>query len=147
MSQEILDLIKDNVMNIITNNDSVPNEKKGQAIEATSQALFEGFKNNISLDNLSSLANLFSGEKNNLASNQFVNGVQNDVVSSLIQKVGLSKAVADTIAVAVVPMVIKAFSSKINDSSSFNLNSLIDLFSKGDNNSGGILGTLGKLFS
>lgn len=146
MLEGILDLIKDQAMGAITNNANVPADKKEAAVETTTDAIVDGIKNNISLDNITSLLG-FGGDSDS-SSNQMVSSIQTSVVSSLSEKVGLSKEVAGSIAATVVPALLQLLSKKSGDSNdSFSFESLLESFTGGSSqNGGGILGSLGKLF-
>ncbi|GHV17683.1 hypothetical protein FACS1894169_13280 [Bacteroidia bacterium] len=147
MLDGILDLIKDQALGAITNNANVPDDKKEAAIETTTNAIADGLKNNLSLDNVSSLLGLFSSGDSATTNNQTVNSIQTSVVSSLSEKVGLSKEVAGSIASAVVPALLQLLSKKSGDTNdSFNFESLLESFTGGSGKGGGILGILGKLF-
>lgn len=146
MLDGILDLIKDQALGAITNNADIPDDKKEAAIETTTSAVADGLKNNLSLDNVSSLLGLSSGG-DSASSNQTVSSIQTSVVSSLSEKVGLSKEVAGSIATAVVPALLQLLSKKSGDANdSFNFESLLESFTGGSSKGGGILSTLGKLF-
>ncbi len=146
MLDGILDLVKDQALGAITNNANVPANKKEAAVETTTDAIVDGIKNNISLDNITSLLGI--GGDSDLSSNQMVSSIQTSVVSSLSEKVGLSKEVAGSIAAAVVPALLQLLSKKSGDSNdSFSFDSLLESITGGSSQKdGGILGSLGKLF-
>lgn len=142
MLDEILKLVKNQALGAVSNNAGVPDDKKDAAVETTTSAVVDGLKNQLSFDNISSLTGLFTG--GDAAGHPVASSIQDNVVSSLSQKVGLSKEVAGSIASAVVPALLALLSKKSGDSNdSFSFESLIKSFSGGN---GGILGTLGKLF-
>ncbi|MFV0537280.1 MAG: DUF937 domain-containing protein [Dysgonomonas sp.] len=146
MLDGILDLIKDHALGAITNNADVPDDKKDAAVETTTSAIVDGLKNNLSLDNVSSLLG-FSGGESDSANNQTVNSIQTSVISSLSEKVGLSKEVAGSIASTVVPALLQLLSKKSGDANdSFNFDSLLKSFTGGSGKGEGIQNTLGKLF-
>lgn len=154
MSDKIFDLIKTNVLGAIAGNSEIPSHKKQETVSVTTDALIGGMKDNFSLENIPALTNLFGGGASSpsaLTGNPIVSSITNTVVNSLVEKVGLPKALSSTIATAVVPMVINAISSKVSGSEKgFDVESLIKSFSGGNNDSGGLggmLGSLGKLFS
>ena len=146
MLNGILDLIKDSALGAITNNADVPDDKKDAAVETTTNAIVDGIKNNLSLDSVSSLLGGSDGDSN-LANNQTINSIQTSVISSLSEKVGLSKEVASSIASAVVPALLQLLSKKSGDSNdAFSFDSLLKSFTGDSQKGGGILSTLGKLF-
>lgn len=151
MLDNILNLVKEQASNVISNNSDVPEEKKGAAVETTTSAILDGLKNNITPDNVSVVTNLLGMTSNNTSSNNVVNSIQTSVISSLIEKVGLSKSTANTIAVSVVPALMSLLSKKNADKNdSFDIGSLIKSVTGGsddkkNDNGGGLLGTLGNL--
>lgn len=146
MSDKIFDLIKENVSKAISSEVSVPENKQQQTVDVTAHALASGLKNNLSLNNISDLMGLFGGGSSS-AGNPVVNNIESTVVNALVSKVGLSQSLATTIAATVIPVVMNAFKSKVDDpgEKDFNLKSIVESLSGGGNN--GILGSLGKLFS
>lgn len=147
MLDGILDLVKDQALGAITNNADVPDDKKEAAVETTTSAIVDGLKNNLSLDNISSLLGIFSGGDSTASTSQTADSIQTSVVSSLSEKVGLSKEVAGSIASTVVPALLQLLTKKSGDANdSFSFESLLESFTGGNNKKGGILGTLGKLF-
>jgi len=151
MLDNVLGLIKNTASNYISSNSAIPEDKKEATVNTTAHAIGEGLQQNLSLSNLSGLTSLFSNNNAGVSnSNPIVNSITNNVVSSLVQKVGLPQGIANTVASSVVPIVMKAISGKVNDPNEkgFNLESLVQSFTGGGNNSGSenIMGTIGKLF-
>lgn len=154
MLDNILGLIKNTVSSGILNNNIVPDNKKEQAVQTTTQAMATGLKQNLNPGNIGNLMSLFGKGNNAATSNPITSNLQNTVASSLVKEVGLSQTIATAIAATVVPMVMKAISGKVEDPNEkgFNLESLIHSFSGSGNNEqhtdteGNILSSLGKLF-
>lgn len=149
MLDGILDLIKDQALGAVTQA-GVPADKQEAAVETTASSIVDGLKDQLSLDNISSIMSLFGGSSSSssavAASNPVVSSIQGTVVSSLSEKVGLSPAVANTIASTVVPALIGLLSKKSNDpGDSFDFGSLLQSFTGGGDSTGGFLGgILGK---
>jgi len=145
MLDGILDLIKDHAQEVVEKA-GVPADKQEAAVETTASTIVDGLKDNLSLDNVSSIMGLFGGESSSsaIASNPIVSSIQTSVVSALSSKVGLSPAIANTIASAVVPALMGMLSKKSNDSNdSFDFGSLLESFTGG--NSGGTGGVIGDI--
>lgn len=142
MLDSIINLVKNEAFKAVTNNNSVPEEKKDAAVEATTSGIVDGLKDQLTPNNLSNLMNIFGG--GSTSSNSLASSVESSVVSSLIQKVGLSPGVANTIASTVIPAVMGMISKKHNDpNDSFSIESLAKSLT---NNKGGVLGAIGGLF-
>ena len=143
MLDGIIDLVKDQALAAITNNAGVPADKKEAAVETTTSAVVNGLKDQLTPDNLSNILGIFSG--GSASNSNLTSGLQSSVVSALSEKVGLSPAVANSIASTVIPAIMGLISKKHNDSNdSFSLESLVE--SVTGKQGGGILGTLGGLF-
>ncbi|EGK02023.1 DUF937 domain-containing protein [Dysgonomonas gadei] len=143
MLDGIIDLVKDQALGAITNNAGVPADKKEAAVETTTSAVVNGLKDQLTPDNLSNILGIFSG--GSASNSNLTSGLQSSVVSALSEKVGLSPAVANSIASTVIPAIMGLISKKHNDSNdSFSLESLVE--SVTGKQGGGILGTLGGLF-
>ena len=137
MLDNILNLVKEHVGDIISQNSDVPEEKKGQAVEATTHAIKSGL-----LDNISGLTGLFTGN----GDSSIINKVENVVSNTLTSKVGLSAVTASSIASSVVPTIINAISGKIQDPNDkgFNLESVIGALTGGKD--GGLLNKIEGFF-
>ncbi len=159
MLDNILGMVKNTVGNMISNNNAVPEDKKGQTIDTATQAIGDGLKQNLNMNNLSSLTNLFKGGGQASGSNPIVSSITNNVVNALMQKVGLPQSTSNSLASGIVPAVMSMLSGKAKDPNEkgFDLQSLISTFSGGGNtgnttnsantnNAGGMLQDLGKLF-
>lgn len=158
MLDSILNMVKNEAMQVITNNSAIPEGKKAETVETTTHAIASGLQQNLNLSNLSGLSGLLGGGgSSSLANNPMVSSIQNTVVNALVQKVGLSQGIASTIASTVMSSVVNALSKRVNDPNDkgFNLESIVGAFTGGNksvgsttqSSSGGdILGSLGKLF-
>ncbi|NDV95337.1 DUF937 domain-containing protein [Dysgonomonas sp. 521] len=146
MLDGILDLIKDQALGAVTQA-GVPADKQSAAVETTASSIVDGLKDQLSLDNVSSLMSLFGGSSSSSsalsASNPIVSSIQKTVVTSLSEKVGLNSAMANTIASTVVPALIGLLSKKSSDpNDSFDFGSLLKSFTGGGDSAGGLLGGL-----
>ncbi|MDL2215356.1 hypothetical protein LJC00_04125 [Dysgonomonas sp. OttesenSCG-928-M03] len=154
MLDNILELVKDQVLPAITGNNEIPADKKDAAVETTTSSILEGLKDQLIPDNLTEVMNMFSGNSpvSNFGNSVMVQGVQSTVSSALTNKVGLNSALATTIASTVVPAVISLFTKKVGDKDEpgFNVESLIAAITGnkggGSQSGGGILDMLGGLF-
>lgn len=158
MMDNILNLVKDQVMKTISEKVDVPAEKQQETVETTTSSIVDGFKDQITPGNIGEIMSLFGGggsSAGSLANSAIATGVQSSVVSALTSKVGLNQGLATTIAGIVVPAVISMLTQKAADKndSSFDMGSLLEAFTGGkkDSNSssggmGGVIDMLGGLF-
>lgn len=150
MLDNILNLVKQEVLGTVTNNPEIPADKKDDVVQTTTSTIMNSLKDQMTHGNLSSITSLFGGSGVNNstppATHPLVNTLQSSVASALNQKVGLNMNVATSIAAAVIPTIIGLFSKKVNDSNEpgFNVQSLIESFTGSNSNS--ITSMLGKLF-
>lgn len=146
MLDSILNLIKTTVSKEITG-DMVPQEKQAQTVDTTTQALADSLRQNLNGGNVSHLLDLLKGEKTP-ADNPIVGSLQKNVVSSLMEKVGLSQNVAGRIATVVIPAVMKMFSGKAKEmeGQGMDIKSLIHSFSSTDGGKTNLLESVGKMF-
>ncbi|MDH6358398.1 DUF937 domain-containing protein [Parabacteroides sp. PF5-9] len=152
MLENLLKEIQGPVMSIITKSQDIPQEKKRDAVETTTQAFTDGLKQYATPDKISTLLGLFGGGSSATASNPMLKTIEKSIVSGLTQKIGLSPAIANTLASTVVPAVMNVLSSKVNDPNEkgFDVGSLVGALTGsagGGSVAGGLLGTLGKLFN
>jgi uncharacterized protein YidB (DUF937 family) len=144
MLENIIGLVKDQVLNTVSGNANIPEDKKDSVVETTTSAVLSGLKDHFTPDNLSAITSLFGGGSG--AGNNISSSLQTTVVSALSEKVGLNKDLANSIASSVIPAIMGLLSNKSNDpnDSGFSVESIIGALSgKGG---GGILGALGSLF-
>ncbi|MCD7978733.1 MAG: hypothetical protein LUG51_16935 [Tannerellaceae bacterium] len=147
MLENVLNLIKSHAMDAINNNPEIPEDKKQQTVETTTQAVTDGLKQNLSMSNLGNLKNMLSGGTATATSNPIVDSIKNTVVNALVQKVGLSQGIASTLSSTVVSSIFNAFASKAgqaNGGQGLDLGSIMSQFGSNGDSKEGILGTLGK---
>ncbi|MCC8035432.1 MAG: hypothetical protein LIO77_05815 [Rikenellaceae bacterium] len=136
MLENIISLVKDKVGDMIGKEADIPEEKKGEAVQATTASLIDGLKDYATPENITSFASLLgtggahSEDSSAIRQSNITQGLQSNVISSLTSKVGLDKGSASKIALLVVPAVIALFSHKANDrsDSGFNISSIVNAF-------------------
>jgi hypothetical protein len=151
--EDVMGLIKNAISNFVTKENGIPQEKQQQTIDVAAEAVKNGFKQNLSLDNIGNITSLFKSNEN-ATSNPIVTNTITNVVNSLVQKVGLSSEISNGIATKIVPAIVTVFSGKVNDSSNkMNVSSLVESFLGNKNSSDGsdngnssLLDSIGKLF-
>ncbi|MCD7932235.1 MAG: hypothetical protein LUH15_13260 [Tannerellaceae bacterium] len=87
MLDQILNIIKSQASGAITSNPEIPEDKKAETIQTTTQAVAEGLKNQLSMSNLTNLASLFSNDvKSSTTMNPLIESIKNTVSTTLTQK-------------------------------------------------------------
>ena len=141
MFEQMLGLVKDEVAKKVGGIEGIPAGKKSAVVETTASSLMDGLKKFATPD---ALASLLGGGGGSMTS-----GLASGVVSSLTSKLGLSPAIAQTIAGKVIPAVMSLLKKNVDDPAKpgFDLSSMLGALGGGSKASGGgILGALGGLF-
>lgn len=144
MLDQILGLVKGQVSESLGEMNGIPADKKAAVVETTADSLVSGLKNFSTPDMLSGLLGVGGGKKPSASA---LNGLSGGVVKALTSKVGLSPAMAGTVASRVVPAVMALLKGKVGDSSQpgFNVGSILGALGGGAGKSGGLGGALGML--
>ncbi len=144
MLDNIISLVKDQVLNVVSQNADIPADKKNSAVETTTSTIVDGLKDQLSSGGISSITNLFGGTD---GGGSILSTLGNLVESALVDKVGLSKDIASSIASTAVPAVVNFISSKSQDANdSFNVESLLGALGGDGKKESGLLSKLGSLF-
>jgi hypothetical protein len=159
MLENLIQLVKENAAEAITNNSAIPNSSNESAITDTATSIFEGLKSQVQDGNMGGLIDIVknSGSVSAIASNPIVQNIVKSLASSLAAKYGVDAASSNGIASDIVPNVLSQLISKAKDpnDSSFDLQGVMSsLGAKLDlgtimsmaGGGGGLLGGLGKLF-
>lgn len=93
---------------------------------------------------INDVMNLFSNKPNNSNANALQSNISNDLVSNLIQKLGLDEQKAAMISSLVIPAVMNMITQKNNETPENDSSPITDLF--GGNKVGLVKGLLGKFF-
>lgn len=147
MVENILSLVKDQVVKSIAGKVDIPSDKKQQAIDTTASSVLDGLKQQASAGDITDIISMFSDKSGSSLINSWLSkGVESTVVAALTSKVGLNKSTATTLAGVVVPAVLNMFLKKANDNSdsSFDVGSLIGMLT-GGSSSGGSSDTVSKV--
>jgi len=156
MLEQLLAGLQNDALGAINDHPDVPNDKLGNIMDIIGSVTKEHVaKEATSSGGLGNLMNLFSDSNNNSNANSLQGNIMNSVVEGLMGKAGLGKSGASAAAAAILPMVLKAITSKNNQTAADDSSPLKDIFgsvltsavSGGKSNSAGsILGALGGLF-
>lgn len=114
MLNNIVQLIKENAGDFIQNNPDIPEQKKEAVIQTTAESIKDSFakESGSGLFDLGNIASLLKGG----SSDSFTGNISSNVQTALISKLGLSPAIASSIASMVIPMIMKKFLNSPNES-------------------------------
>jgi len=146
MLENLIQLVKEHAGDAIINNPAVPNEQNDSAIEATAGSIFDSLKNQFAgSGGADMISNLFQGNESASAS-PLAGGINTDVVSGLVKKLGLPEGVASGIVSQLLPKVLESLKSKTNDpnDNSFDLQGIIGALAGGE--TGGLFNKVKGLF-
>lgn len=146
MNNSILNLVRQYAQGAIVNNPEIPEEKNNSAIESVSEGIFNGLKNEAAGGGLGQILNMFKPSGN--VSNSLSANVENSVVDSLMDKVGIKNETARKVADSIVPMVLKSLSNLGRNPSGsaggLNVQSILNSLTDGKTNDIDIQGLLNK---
>ncbi len=138
MIEELIGNLKTELSGKLKSETDVPSDKMdgifsvlGDAVKGTAaQELMGG--------NLSGLMSLFSDKPNDDHANNIESKMSSNIITELMDKVGISSAQAKSIAAIALPFLIKMITNKKNDSSKDDSSILTDIF--GGSTKGGLGG-------
>lgn len=142
-----MSLVKGQVADTVAGVAGVPEDKKEQAVETAASTIMESVKKYATpenIDKVMSMLNSGGNAESVIGNSEMVRGVSSNVVSGLIEKVGIKPEIAEKITSAVIPAIISLFKNKVNDDNEpgFNAGSLIGALT-GNKGSGGIMDMVG----
>jgi hypothetical protein len=159
MIDQLMKLVQQHAGDAIVNNDAIPNQFNGAAIESVAQQIFSGLKSNADQGNVQQVTSLFNGSNMSaLANNPMVTQIISKVAGEFAGKFGVSPQAAQSIAAGLIPQVMNQFINKTNDPADrdFDLQDMLKGFTGGGGlNAGDLLGKdgagdlsgmLGKMF-
>ena len=140
MIDQLVKLVQQNAGDAIVNNNAIPNQFNGAAIESVAQQIFSGLQNGAAQGNVQQVTSLFNGASvSSLANNPMVTQMISKVAGDFAGKFGVSPQMAQTIAAGLIPQVINQFVNKTNDPNDSDFD-LQDMLGKFTGNSGVNLG-------
>lgn len=152
MLDSIFSEVKGELTKVLGGKFDLNEAKTDQVLDETKETVQSGLMNELTSGNISGLKSLFNGESD-IASNPIVGNIVNQLVESLISKVGLSPNLASSIGTFVIPFVMNKISGK-QPAGGFDLSSLTSMLSSEGSGLGETLksglggalgGSLGKL--
>lgn len=148
MFDQLLDLVKEHLGMATANNNDVPADQHAAVAQATTGSIMDTLKNLVSGGNLSQLTDLFRGQNSaaDVANHPVTQNATSDLVTNLMNKVGLNSDQASNVANSIVPAIMNKLVNKTNDpnDNSFNIQGILS--SLGGSGGGGIMDKISGLF-
>lgn len=151
MLDNILNSAKGELLNQLGSQFNLNPDQAGKTVDVAKKSVADGLLKEVTSGNINGLVSLFNG-KSPAAGNPIVNGIAQQLVTSLVQKVGLNQQVAGTVSNFVVPFLVSKISgSKQGGFGADDITSMIgggvaDKLKSAIGGQGGIGGALGKMF-
>lgn len=139
MLETLMNLVRQQSGDAIINNPAIPNEHNNTAMEAVTSGIFGGLQQQAQGGGIGNLLGMVMGQGGNVQDSPVTAGVQQNVQQSLMEKLGISPAVAMSIAGSLVPMVLGKLMHKAQDpnDSSVDQNGLMNMIA-GQQGGGGM---------
>lgn len=116
MIDQLVKLVQQNAGDAIVNNNAVPNQFNGAAIESVAQQILGSLQSQAAQGDLQQVASMFKGaDATSLAGNPMVTQMVSKVAGEFAAKFGISPQIAQTIAAGLIPQVLNQFIKKTND--------------------------------
>lgn len=127
MSENLINLVRQNAGDAVISNPAIPNEKNEAAVESAGGSIMATLKNALASGRLNDVLGFFKNGKQ--GSPQLVQEATNNYAQDLQNKLGLAPAEASKTAAALVPETMQQLATKTADpsDSSFNIQ---DIFNK-----------------
>lgn len=132
MIDEIFGNLKTELSGKLNNETDVPSDKMDGIMSVLGDAVKGTAAKEMMGGNLSGVMSLFSDNPNDEQANQIESKMSSNIVSDLMDKVGISSAQAQNIAAIALPFLIKMITGKKNESSKDDSSFLTDLLGGGD---------------
>ncbi len=145
MLDQIIKSLKGEVGNEILSQVNLPADKLDDVLSIVGNVAQEKVMGEMTGGGLSTVLNLFSNQPNNGQANQLQSSITDGVISGITSKLGISPAVASTIAGIVIPILMNLITKKNSETPDDDPSPLNEIFGK--SSTGGLLGgLLGKIF-
>jgi hypothetical protein len=147
MIDQLMKLVQQHAGDAIVNNNAIPNQFNGAAIQSVAQQILGGLQSSAAQGDVQQVASLFNGANMSaLANNPMVSQMISKVAGEFAGKFGVSPQAAQSIAAGLIPQVLNQFVHKTNDpnDNDFNLQDMLRGFTGNSGlNVGDLLGNAG----
>lgn len=150
MLDSILNSAKGELLNQLGSKFNLNPDQAGKTVDAAKKSVTDGLLKEVTSGNVSGLVNLFNG-KSSVTGNPIVNGIAQQLVTSLVQKVGLNQQMAGTVSNFIVPFIVSKISGS-KQGGGFGADDITSMLGGGVGEKiksalgGDVGGALGKLF-
>ena len=116
MIDQLIKLVQQNAGDAIVNNDAIPNQHNGAAIESVARQIMTGLQVSAAKGDVKQVTSLFNGaDISSLGGNPMVSQIITKVAGEFAGRFGVSPQLAQTIAAGLIPQVMNQFVNKTND--------------------------------
>lgn len=134
MFEQLMQMIQQGGQQSVVENTEVPNEYNDAVLNEAHQSITSGLQGLASSGQLDSLMQESGNDPQQMAANPAVQNISNNFMGSIMEKFGLSKGTAATIAASIIPSVLGKIMNKGGSSSNggFDLGGLISSITGGN---------------
>jgi hypothetical protein len=112
MLDQLINFAKEQLGDQFKNDNQLDDNQQSQVFSTAQSSIMDTIKNQIGNGNVGGLMNLFNGQDGaNAQSNPIAGQAQNNVIASLMDKLGLDEGKASGIAAQIIPAVMQRFAS------------------------------------
>lgn len=115
MFETLMNLVQQQSGQAVVNNPAIPNEQNNTVMQTITESIMGGLGQQAQGGGLGNLLGMVTGGGQQVQDNPVTSGVQQHVEQSLMEKLGISPAVAMSVASSVVPMVLSKLMNKASD--------------------------------
>lgn len=133
MLDQLMQMIQQGGQQSVIDNSEVPNEHNEAILNEAQQSITSGLAGLASTGELNSLMDASGGDPQQVAAHPAVQNISNNFMGSIMDKFGLSKGTAATIAASIIPMVLGKVMNKsgAQGGGGFDLGSIISSITGG----------------
>ena len=142
MLDQLIKFIKDQLGDRFNSNNQLDSNQQNEVFNTAQSSIMDTIKNQIGGGNIGGLMNLFNGQDDpNAQANPIAGQAQQNVVTSLMDKLGLDEGKASGIAAQIIPAVMQRFASPETGTAENPMDLIKKIGLEGDN---GIADMIGK---
>jgi len=138
MLEQLFSLINESAQKEIINNPNIPNEQNNTAVGLATESIFSGLQSALANGGLQEVLGLFSGKNQVNQKNPLVGNIIQQLIGTLINRIGLSNKSASGLAGGLIPMILGQLINKTKDpgNSQFDINGILGALLGGNSSHG-----------